>query len=71
MSCFRPRLSHLFVSAVMAIAAGVILAPPTGVAREGHRINHETDIPCCRLRHGKGSMTSSCEWRPCARLPAL
>ena len=45
MSCFRPRLSHLFVSAVMAIAAGVILAPPTGVAREGHRINHETDIP--------------------------
>jgi len=45
MSCFRPRLSHLFVSAVMAIAAGVILAPPTGVAREGHRVNHETDIP--------------------------
>ena len=33
MSCFRPRLSHLFVSAVMAIAAGVILAPPAGVAR--------------------------------------
>jgi Protein of unknown function (DUF2167) len=45
MSCFRPRLSHLFVSAVMAVAAGVILAPPTGVAREGHRVNHETDIP--------------------------
>ena len=45
MSCFRPRLSHLFVSAVMAIAAGVILAPQTGVAREGHRVNHETDIP--------------------------
>ena len=45
MSCFRPRLSHLFVSAVMAIAAGVILAPATGVAREGHRVNHETDIP--------------------------
>ena len=45
MSCFRPRLSHLFVSAVMAVAAGVILAPPTGVAREGQRINHETDIP--------------------------
>ncbi len=45
MPCFRPRLSHLFVSAVMAIAAGVILAPPAGVAREGHRINHETDIP--------------------------
>jgi len=45
MSCSRPRLSHLFVSAVMAVAAGVILAPPTGVAREGHRVNHETDIP--------------------------
>ncbi len=45
MSCFRPRLSRLFVSAVMAVAAGVILAPPIGVAREGHRINHETDIP--------------------------
>jgi uncharacterized membrane-anchored protein len=45
MSCFRPRLSRLFVSAVMAVAAGVILAPPTGVAREGHRVNHETDIP--------------------------
>jgi uncharacterized membrane-anchored protein len=45
MSCFRPRLSRLFVSAVMAVAAGVISAPPTGVAREGHRINHETDIP--------------------------
>ncbi len=45
MSCFRPCLSRLFVSAVMAVAAGVISAPPTGVAREGHRINHETDIP--------------------------
>ena len=45
MSCSRPRLSRLFVSAVMAVAAGVILAPPIGVAREGHRINHETDIP--------------------------
>ncbi len=45
MPCFRPHLSHLFVSAVMAVAAGVILAPPTGVAREGQRINHETDIP--------------------------
>jgi uncharacterized membrane-anchored protein len=45
MSCFRPRLSHLFVSAVMAVAAGVIFAPPTGVAREGQRISHETDIP--------------------------
>jgi hypothetical protein len=45
MSCFRPRLSHPFVSAVMAVAADVILAPPTGVAREGHRVNHEMDIP--------------------------
>ncbi len=45
MSCSRPRLSRLFVSAVMAVAAGVISAAPTGVAREGHRINHETDIP--------------------------
>jgi uncharacterized membrane-anchored protein len=45
MSCFRPRLSHLFVSAVMAVAAGVILAPPTGAAREGQRMDHETDIP--------------------------
>jgi len=50
---FPPAFVALFVSAVMAIAAGVILAPPTGVARVGHRINHETDIPCCRLRHGK------------------
>ena len=45
MSCSRPRLSHLLLGAVLAVAAGVISAPPTGVAREGHRLDHETDIP--------------------------
>jgi uncharacterized membrane-anchored protein len=38
-------LSHLLLGAVLAVAAGVISAPPTGVAREGHRLDHETDIP--------------------------
>jgi hypothetical protein len=45
MSCSRPRSPRLFVSAVTAVAAGVVSIPLNGAAREGHRITHETDIP--------------------------